>query len=565
MKVSRVASLLVLLLAAAPAAEAQSAARARPRAVDLARGAQRAFESFRRSRSPVGPGGSGACEERVGRFCYWDNNGEGEPPPEPAAVGTRRRELLERLVAASTAAPEDDWVAGQRVRYLVEDGQLAEAAAAARACAGTRWWCRALLGFALHEASDHAGAAAAYDSALALMPERERCGWFDVSPWMADGAGDYERLGCGAPRDSATRYYTWLARPLWLLPGDDALAELLSRRVMSRVLAGSPQAYPSPWGGDLEELTLRYAWPVAWSRVQRITEESVVGHEPTPSYDVTPTQRALQRPAAAEEEDWEPRRRRARMRYAPRYVRREKAFGPVEHQLVLFKRGDSLLVAVAYDLGADSAWAQGDARVALVVAAGPGRELARAESDGASRVGVLMARMPREAGVASVEAWSPRASFAARSRYGVRPLAADAQVSSLAVLRAPPPTSAPLTEDVLLALLGTRTVRAGDAVHLYWESYAPSAGDSSQVSLSMQRVNVGLLERAASRIRLAPRARPVTMRWTEPGGGERRGRALALRIPEVPAGTYRVELAIGAADGAATAATTVRVLPRERR
>ena len=107
---------------------------------------------------------------------------------------------------------------------------------------------------------------------------------------------------------------------------------------------------------------------------------------------------------------------------------------------------------------------------------------------------------------------------------------------------------------MLRTSLGTREVRAGDAVYLYWESYGATAGDSAQVSLSMARTGVGLLERAAARVRLAPRPRPVRMRWNETGA-DGAGRSLALRIPDLPAGTYRIELAV---DGAVTG-TTVRV------
>ncbi len=245
------------------------------------------------------------------------------------------------------------------------------------------------------------------------------------------------------------------------------------------------------------------------------------------------------------------------MRYAPRYARRPKAFGPLDHQLVMFRRGESLLVAVGYDLGSDSAWSHGDTWVGVVLASSATRELARAVEDSASRVGVLIARMPREAAVASVEAWTPTGSWAARSRYGVRPLARDARVSSLAILRRPPPDSAAFTERVLLASLGTTTVHAGDAVYLYWEAYgAPTPGDTGQLSLSISRLDVGLLERLAARIKLAPSSRPVTMRWRESGGGEGQGRSLALRIPELAPGAYRVELEVGA--GARTS-TTIRV------
>lgn len=547
------------LLAVALGASALDAQR------DDARHAQRDFEAFRRARLPEAIGGRAPCEERFGRYCYWDNNGE-VPPKEPGEIAARRRVLLDQLAAAAGRAPGDDWVHGQLVRYLVEERMHAEAATAARSCGGTAWWCHALLGWALHEGSDHAGAATAFDAALESMPAPMRCQWTDVSPWMDEDVGDYRRLGCGAARDSASRRFLWLSRPLWMLPGDDARAELLSRRVMSRILAQTAHAYREPWGDDIEALTLRYAWPVAWSRRREsMTAETTVGHEPAPSWDVTPSPRAARRPLEAGENDWAPKRPRPKMRYAPRYARRDGAFAPLAHQLAWFRRGDSALVALAWDLGADTNWARGDVRVGFVLTTSPARELATMVRENAPRAGVLLRRVPLEPALVSVEAWSPRRSYAARSRYAVHPPGRDARLSSLAVLRRPPPDTALSVEEVMLAALGTRDVRSGEAIHLYWETYGePTPGDPDLVSLSMARVGVGLLGRAAQRVRLAPRARPVAMRWSDAGrprGGH--GRSLALRIPELPPGTYRIDLALGAdVPGArATTSATVRVLP----
>ena len=64
-----------------------------------ARAAQSSFESFRRSRLPIGDHFSGPCDVRIGRYCYWRGDGDDDkdPPPEPAPVRERRDQLRRAL------------------------------------------------------------------------------------------------------------------------------------------------------------------------------------------------------------------------------------------------------------------------------------------------------------------------------------------------------------------------------------------------------------------------------------------------------------------------------------
>src|SRR5690348_11091221 len=59
-----------------------------------ARSAQSSFESFRRMRLPRGDRLSGPCDVRIGRYCYWRGDEDGEedkdPPAEAPAVRERR-------------------------------------------------------------------------------------------------------------------------------------------------------------------------------------------------------------------------------------------------------------------------------------------------------------------------------------------------------------------------------------------------------------------------------------------------------------------------------------------
>ena len=155
------------------------------RAHRAARTRQAAFERTRRHNLPwAWGGGSGECDERIGRFCltYSDDDAEEWEPPDEAEVIVRSRErLLGELASAAAEIPGDRWVTGQRVRYLVEAQRYEEARAAAEACAAEAWWCDALRGYAAHYAGDAGAADSAFSSMLGAMPEETRAEWTDLS------------------------------------------------------------------------------------------------------------------------------------------------------------------------------------------------------------------------------------------------------------------------------------------------------------------------------------------------------------------------------------------------
>jgi len=85
----------------------------------------------------------------VGRFCQWHANLAAYTiPDEGDKIRRARARLLRDLETAGNAVPGDDWIVGQRVRYLGETRDTA-AIRVARECAATKWWCDALLGYAL--------------------------------------------------------------------------------------------------------------------------------------------------------------------------------------------------------------------------------------------------------------------------------------------------------------------------------------------------------------------------------------------------------------------------------
>jgi hypothetical protein len=563
----------------APAAEAVQAApaqgapaRADHPLVTEAKAAQRAFERTRRNGLRFYNGGALAqCEERIGRLCYWNNNGDVPPLDERAEVVTERAELLALLGRAAAAAPADDWAAVQRVRYLLEAKRPEEAVRAAAACAGTPWWCAAVRGTAHHVSGQHAAAAAAFDSALALMPAADRCAWRDVSLWLFPKEREaYRALACdpsGADARAAWERRFWLlAQPLWTLDANDLRNELAARRVITRAHALGGIPYDMTYGDDMAESELRYGWPVSWS-VQTAgaldpRAPSVIGHEPTPSYDFTPRAGALANPVAADAGEWKLGDALPRMRYAPRYAPR--GFVDLPHQLARFRRGDSVAVVGAYDAETDRDWGSGALRVGLALADSAAVRVVARASDRPRR-GAIMAMAPTAPLLASLEVLGEKQQRAGRARYAIEPLAPIAALSDVLLLKKGA-GAAPTLESVLPDALGSRTIVAGSTIGIYWESYRPaSPSRPAEVSLTATRLNTSRMERLRSAMRVGSAVRPVAVRFQDTGRPDgAAGRSLTVSWPEVPPGEYQIELIVTPQGGApATTTFDVRVARRD--
>ena len=166
--------------------------------------AQERFERIRRRQLPyVWDGGRRPCDERIGRFCLWHGGEDGwEPVPDPADLVEARDELLTTLAGAADHIPADEWILGQRVRYLGEAGRWGDAVRLGRACGGAiSSWCSVLEGFALHGMGRYEAALELFRRGLETMEPEEARKWRDPSVLLggtgsdvledaADGAAD---------------------------------------------------------------------------------------------------------------------------------------------------------------------------------------------------------------------------------------------------------------------------------------------------------------------------------------------------------------------------------------
>lgn len=512
--------------------------------------AQAAFERGRRYVLPWGPGSGDRCDVRVGRFCWWYEEGGASSRPEPPEVSRRRGELLQQLDALGQRHPADAWIAGMRVYYRVEDERPDAADSVARACEASGWWCAALRGYAAQARGDVRGADSAFTTALALMPDSTRCTWRNVAVLLPPGARDrYEHLGCAARAPIEARYWM-LATPRLSAGANEWRSEFHARRVAATLLASSVTPHPMSWGSDTEELLLRYGWPVAWSRVppQGIAtmEPGIVGHEQAPSFHYGPREALLDSGASSGNDGWDLPDVHAQSRYAHRAIRR---LGMMSAQVARFRRGDSTLLAAAWSTADDSLPAPA-ATLGAVLADGGTRSV----DGGVARTGHAAVTFAGEAVVAGVELGDSVRGTLARTRtlYAPRRDTTSVLLSDLLLYR-PAGEQAPQLDDALALAIPGDTASVSSPVGLYWEAYAAdSAGAEVETAVVVERIDHGFFRGARQRLGLADPDSPIHVRWSEarPASGGVRASALALDLSALPAGRYRITLAVTPATGA---------------
>jgi hypothetical protein len=501
------------------------------------------FEQVRRSNLPLqSTGAPQVCDARIGRFCQW-NEEEPKPPKEPKPIRRARDDLLRILDTAAARSPTDDWIAGQRIRYLLEAGRDTAAVKAAEECEGTPWWCEALRGLALHEAGAYAASDTAFKRALAAMPERERCRWTDMTMLLDDAQRKrYGKVGCGRREELAARLW-WLADPFLGVPGNDRQTEHYARHAMSRILDGTRAGYDVRWGDDLRELVLRYGWSRYWtvspsSGIEQ-RQGAISGHEASPNYHFLPASLKIDSAAYIGDSTWSLREQQAAERYAPRMAEVVSEFTP---QIAVFRRGDSVQVVAAYDVSRDTVFAGSTVHSALV--------LARDERDQPLISELTVPRGSHTATVdatprvLSLEAWSPEKKRGVRLRQGLRlPWRTPNSIAVSDILLFDASPDAIDLTSILPYTLGSLTVPRDRKLGLYWEAYGLARPDSAlPVSLTLTRME-GALRRLAEAIGLGKRSSPLSIAWREtPSMGGIASRSVVLDLSLIPRGRYRLKL-----------------------
>jgi hypothetical protein len=535
----------------------QLSARDSARLLRAARSEQSRFEVVRRAQLPwTFREGGGACDERIGRFCltHGSRGKEWEPPEDEEALVEARARLLENLGLAAAYVPGDGWLTGQRIRYHLEAGEREEALVVARQCRATGWWCAALAGFAHHHTGDPAAADAAFSEALRLMPPEERRRWLDLGALLDDQTVRVYRRLDETEREAFAQRLWRLGSPFYMRPGNDLRSEHLARHVWDQLQDRSRSTENISWGWDLRQIVLRYGWPIGWERVRNrpgsLDPPSLVSHYASSDRNFLPPAEIFQREDDIAAGEWDVEPKRPRTGYGLHLTSgRAKWFERLDHQVAVFRRGDSALIVATYELPADSLPADAEVVAALALFAADATEPSVTRfRDGGLR-GTLVATAPPQPAVVSVEVLAEAEKRAARARFGLplQPRGAEAlAVSDLLLLRAPEPLPDSLAPAVENAR-GSVRVRAGERVGIYWEIYGLRADRPESLSMSLRLLEEqgGWLRRLGRRIGLLSDDVPIRLRWQEQAEPDPVvGRSVSIEIPPLAPGSYTLELAI---------------------
>ncbi|MFL5501009.1 MAG: hypothetical protein ACJ79Q_07230 [Gemmatimonadaceae bacterium] len=517
-----------------------------------ARSLQAAFERRRRQLLPRFYSGTADHCLIVGRFCEWHPKFDKDyvVPGEGKDIVRARSEMLRDLAKASDALPGDDWIIGQRIRYLLEAHDTS-AVTVARACRASRWWCDALLGMTLHVRGDYAAADSAFGIALENMPTDTRCHWLNLRPLLDDDIrGTYSKMSC-AEREAADAQIWWVSDPLFMIPGNERRTEHFSRVLHTVLQQNSVNTYGLSWGGDLAELILRFGWAEKWTQepshsMYPESQPTITGHEREPGYHFFLTQRPPDSVALIADSVFDIYQFPPREQYSPTYAR---GFENLDAQVARFRRGDSTRIVAAYNVKGDTIFGKTKFAAALVATGDTGAVQSRTEVAESPLRNVLTVTTPLKEQVVGVELLANDSSGAARWRSGFAEIPLDSgriSVSDLLFVDGAPALPADLAEAAERAHGGTK-FNHNTKIGLFWELYGKTPADSSvPISLTITRVEESLLRRTFRALRIVPKPMPLNIRWQENGAaGVLSARSIVLDLSAIPSGRYAVKLQVG--------------------
>lgn len=509
-----------------------------------------------------------------------------------------RYSLRSLLDSAAQQLPGDMSITRHRVRFALDDDDLAGAARAAAACRGDFAHCGLLHGLVLYRVGAIAAADSAFLVAVGMMRDDERCRWNDVGALLEAGAREaYEAMPCAARADTEARVW-WLSDPLYVEPGNERRAEHFARKVLLLLLAhpaeDERQHLQARYGGDnVAETLVRYGWPSHmywaglqvdlghdnWLTVHRVetappyvvreyTRDRLhtVPRSPTFSAPFQAGPESWQLNAPQGDDDWWPDEHFARDR--SRIVQL-----PLGQTVMLPRRGSTRFVW-AGDIDSDRLGrADGDSVDAHLFESRAVSDVVNVQAFRARAGSTLIIDAGLQGGPAliGIEVPGDSSSAAARTRFGdsipdpLSTLAGAKGVSQPLLLDPPADAVVALDADGAVSrMYGTTTFTGLRRVGVYWEAYGFPATDSVENVVRISREDrPGVLSRIAAVFRLGGETvGSMGLRWSEARGNSRaihrmegnvpvQMRSIVLDISSLPPGTYRIGISLNGTRGSA--------------
>ena len=566
-----------------PVLQAQTKEQSPPDSTRIRSQAEDAQARFERTRVRLLPsvwaGGVRPCDERIGRLCLWyGGEDDWEPVPDPPELVEARDNLLTTMAATAEHIPADEWILGQRIRYLGEAGRWEDAVRLARACGATASsWCSVLEGFALHGMGRYQTALERFHRGFETMDSEEARKWRDPSV-LLDGEGSdvLEDAADEAEWEDVTARVWTLADPHYLVAGNDRESEHYARWTFSKINEGARNAWGMRWGEDLEEIAVRYGWDRGWERVRpefgaRGGPPGVIGHQLPRGKEFAPPGRVLEVPWRTPPGAWVPEEKRPQSAHVAAYA---PTLLPGVAQVVVLPRGDSMVVAAATELPVKPetqssgvtnwpptgdeivaegpvSWPQpalleGPEQIGLFLVDEGGRIRGTSRN---SHAGALHLTVPAGGYLLSVEAWAPEEGLGGRIRHGIATEALPddlATLSDLLLLRAG--DSLPQTlVSALPSMRSSARLEADEPLVIGWEVFGLGwRPEVVSFELSFYKEGEGFFGRIGRWLGFGGREEPLQLSWSEPGPSEIGPwfRSVEVTIPEVDSGDHVFRLRV---------------------
>ncbi len=510
-----------------------------------------------------------------------------------AKVQASRASLVAALRDAALRVPTDAVIAGQLVRFLLEQSRTDEALVAANNCEATGWRCHALVGLVESHRQHFVAAGRAFAAARAAMSTQQRCEWDDIVALLPRGErARYAKETC-VRRETINDRYWWLSDPLYSDPGNERQVIDDERKMITIVRSDAVRDERFDWqvrsGGDaMTELVLRYGWPsyVAWGGIGEDENHgsylAMYGSRVRPPYTTfeymhgrihtAPAWDVMNSPFSATVSSWqlnEPRDSSDVIWWPEEHFARPRPLLQLVHgQTALFRRQDHIVLASAHALSAAQLDSLGGATTAtLVTTTGPS-QLTVVDTRALRDDRTAMMRGLMDDSVSVITSMEIRGdgdqSADARIRFAITPptalrslLPGETALSDPILTRVPSDADdlSTLGESLIDEMLGSTTLPRGTRkVGIYWESYGFQVEDSVRIAVRIDRHNdSGFLKRFAVAMNLArDPAYGLEISWREPDvahrvrtvAGSIQSRALVLDIGTLVPGQYELTVSV---------------------